>query len=121
MNDSTMPPPKGTALPKKANPRTRRQERIQKGFGLSDWNRLLKSTHDLAQRGGAPMRRDITRAEVAEHNQEYDGWMILHGKVYNIGPYLAYHPGGLSILKPSLGKDASALFDKYHRWVNVEG
>mmetsp|Transcript_21893 Transcript_21893/g.36170 ORF Transcript_21893/g.36170 Transcript_21893/m.36170 type:complete len:213 (-) Transcript_21893:82-720(-) len=126
MNDSTMPPPqKSAAATKKVNPRTssRRQhnDRIKKGFGLSDWNRLLKSANDLAQRGGSPLRRDIRREEVAQHNQEYDGWVILHNKVYNIAPYLAYHPGGMSILKPCLGKDASELFDKYHRWVNVDG
>jgi cytochrome b involved in lipid metabolism len=31
-----------------------------------------------------------------------------------------FHPGGKKILMPALGKDATKLFDKYHRWVNVE-
>ena len=95
--------------------------RVQKGFGLADWTRLVRSAKDLAQRHGQDVRRGITREEVALHKYEYDAWIILHNKVYNIGPYLPYHPGGISILKSSLGKDASALFDKYHRWVNVEG
>jgi hypothetical protein len=47
--------------------------------------------------------------------------MVLHGKVYNIGPYLMYHPGGSEILEKCLGKDATALFEKYHAWVNIEG
>lgn len=57
--------------------------------------------------------------EVREHNSEYDGWTVLHGKVYNIAPYLHYHPGGVAILKQILGRDGTALFEKYHRWVNI--
>jgi len=29
--------------------------------------------------------------------------------------------GGVDILKPVLGKDATSLFEKYHRWVNIDG
>jgi len=81
---------------------------------------LLSRAKDLAQRGGAPLRRDISLAEVKEHNKPHDGWMVLRGKVYNIGPYLAYHPGGSDIMEKCLGGDATALFDKYHSWVNLE-
>lgn len=66
------------------------------------------------------MRRDITLAEVTRHAASHDGWMVLHGKVYNIAPYLMYHPGGSAILEKCLGKDGSKLFDKYHSWVNIE-
>ena len=90
-------------------------------FGLGDWTRLVKSSKDLAQRKGQDLRRSISKEEVALHKYEYDGWIILHNRVYNIGPYLPYHPGGLSILKPYLGKDATAAFEKYHRWVNADG
>lgn len=100
---------------------TNKASRIQKGFGLADWTRLCKTAKDLAQRHGQELRNKITREEVATHCTEYDAWIVIHNKVYNIGPYLPYHPGGMAILKSSLGKDASALFDKYHRWVNVDG
>jgi cytochrome-b5 reductase len=90
-------------------------------FGLHDWKRLLAASTDLAQRKGAPLRRDITPEEVAQHNRNHDGWIILRGKVYTIGPYLPYHPGGVNILRGVLGKDATPLFDKYHRWVNIDG
>jgi hypothetical protein len=46
--------------------------------------------------------------------------MILRGKVYNITPYLAYHPGGSEIMEKCLGRDGTVLFDKYHSWVNIE-
>tara|TARA_B110001452_G_C15080415_1_gene376960 strand:- start:228 stop:515 length:288 start_codon:yes stop_codon:yes gene_type:complete len=47
--------------------------------------------------------------------------MVLKGIVYNIGPYLAYHPGGIEILNKVLGEDCTELFDKYHRWVSIDG
>lgn len=39
-------------------------------------------------------------------------------QVYNITPYMRYHPGGVSILMKAAGKDGTALFRKYHAWVN---
>jgi cytochrome-b5 reductase len=45
--------------------------------------------------------------------------MVLHGKVYNITPYLRFHPGGADILVKAAGRDATALFNKYHPWVNA--
>ncbi|KAL7534227.1 hypothetical protein ACHAXR_006660 [Thalassiosira sp. AJA248-18] len=116
MNDTTLPIPS-----KKANPRRRANNGLRPGFGLHDWMTLLRRSKDLAQRKGAPIRRDITLAEVKTHNKPYDGWMVLRGKVYNISPYLAYHPGGSDILEKCLGRDATKLFDRYHSWVNLDG
>eukprot|EP00569_Conticribra_weissflogii_P008765 CAMPEP_0171370466 /NCGR_PEP_ID=MMETSP0879-20121228/8049_1 /TAXON_ID=67004 /ORGANISM="Thalassiosira weissflogii, Strain CCMP1336" /LENGTH=216 /DNA_ID=CAMNT_0011878943 /DNA_START=69 /DNA_END=719 /DNA_ORIENTATION=+ len=112
MNDTTLP----------KNPRRRRppEGKVRPGFGLNDWLTLLRRSSDLAQRKGAPLRRDITLEEVKKHDRSYDGWMILRGKVYNIGPYLAYHPGGSAILEKVCGRDGTELFDRYHAWVNIE-
>ena len=74
----------------------------------------------FAHISGAPIRKDITISEVKQHSKPYDGWIILRGKVYNITPYLAYHPGGSAIIENCLGKDATSLFDKYHSWVNID-
>jgi cytochrome b involved in lipid metabolism len=38
--------------------------------------------------------------------------------VYDVTLYLNCHPGGKDILMPSLGTDATLLFEKYHHWVN---
>ena len=103
------------------NPRARAKGGLRPGFGLYDWKLLLSKSNDLAQRKGAPIRRDIPIEEVRRHNQVHDGWIILKQRVYNIGPYLHYHPGGVNIFKPVLGKDATTLFDKYHPWVNIDG
>jgi len=101
-------------------PRRRDQVALRKGFGLSDWNKLLRSSTDLAQRRGRPLQR-YRWNEIKRHRAPYDGWVVLRGKVYNIASYLPYHPGGESILRKVLGKDITALYDKYHRWVNEEG
>jgi cytochrome b involved in lipid metabolism len=75
----------------------------------------------LAQRGSSGLRTKISREEIAQHDSIHDAWMIVNHKVYNVTPYLHYHPGGITILKKSLGKDATLLFDKYHPWVNIDG
>ncbi|KAL3815818.1 hypothetical protein ACHAXA_010752 [Cyclostephanos tholiformis] len=115
-----------TTLPKQSNdskyPRRRENKGavVRPGFGLHDWMTLLRQAKDLAQRKGSPLRHDITPAEMRLHDKPYDGWCSLRGKVYNISPYLAYHPGGDEILRSVLGKDATALFDKYHQWINID-
>jgi len=124
MNDTTMPmpppPARGTAAAATKAPAQPRQKKgLRKGFGLSDWNRLVRVSKDLAQRRGQGLRR-IRMDEIRQHASVHDGWIVLKGKVYFISPYMAYHPGGEAILKPVLGKDATAVFDKYHRWINEE-
>jgi len=40
--------------------------------------------------------------------------------VYNVTPYQRFHPGGAAWLLKGAGRDAGALFDKYHAWVNAD-
>jgi cytochrome b involved in lipid metabolism len=49
-----------------------------------------------------------------------DAWMALGGKVYNITPYIAYHPGGEPELMKGAGRDGTRLFGEVHPWVNWE-
>lgn len=39
-------------------------------------------------------------------------------KVYNITPYLPYHPGGERELMKAAGRDGTKLFMEIHPWVN---
>lgn len=34
------------------------------------------------------------------------------GRVYNVTPYLEYHPGGIPELMRGVGRDATDLFDE---------
>jgi cytochrome b involved in lipid metabolism len=45
-------------------------------------------------------------------------WSNYQGKVYNITPYLPFHPGGEGELKRAAGKDGGKLFMEVHPWVN---
>lgn len=59
-------------------------------------------------------------AEVKKHSTRTDAWTALNNTVYDITPYLEYHPGGIPILMSAAGRDSTALFEKYHPWVNAE-
>ena len=91
----------------------------EKGYSQMDWMRLSRNSRSLTGCSGPP-RKEITMEEVAAHNTVEDGWTVVRGKVYNLSPYLRYHPGGAKILKLALGKDCTNLFNKYHAWVNVD-
>ena len=65
-------------------------------------------------------KRVITLEEIAQHNTEEDAWVGFRGKVYNLTPYIHFHPGGAKILEQAFGTDCTALFDKFHKYVNGE-
>ena len=44
---------------------------------------------------GARGMKKITMEEVQRHRTKADAWTVLGGKVYNITPYLKFHPGGM--------------------------
>ena len=105
------------SLPKKKG---REKVALRPGFHLTDWVRLTKERGDeLSGRNGAAMRK-ISRDELKEHKSKYDAWTAYAGKVYNITPYMAYHPGGEKMLMAGAGKDSTKLFDRYHAWVNMD-
>jgi cytochrome b involved in lipid metabolism len=47
-------------------------------------------------------------------------WSSWQGKVYNITPYLDFHPGGKAELMRAAGRDGTRLFMETHPWVNWE-
>jgi len=52
-----------------------------------------------------------------------DAWGVWQGKVYNLSPYLNFHPGGVGELMRGAGKEKEAerLFLEVHPWINWEG
>lgn len=80
--------------------------------------------------------------ELALHDKSDDAWCAINGRVYDVTPYLGYHPGGEKQLMRGAGatrrgggrvvgcvtdsqaalagKDATELFRSIHSWVNVE-
>lgn len=107
-----------TERPKKPVPR--KKIPFEKGYSQQDWLRLTRSREDLTGFGGRPLGRKIKMEEVRKHKTIDDAWMILNGKVYNVTRYVKFHPGGVEYLMQGAGRDATKLFNKYHKWVNVD-
>ena len=63
----------------------------------------------IAQDGVQGLLR-VTPSELAKHRTRDDAWSAYNGRVYNITPYLRYHPGGIGELMRSAGRDGTELF-----------
>lgn len=99
------------------NPRNKTA--LKPGRSLMDWVKLGHSGADLAGTKGTLL--DVTPQELAKHSKRNDAWMALKGKVYNVTPYMEFHPGGEEELMRGAGQDATHLFNEVHKWVNFEG
>uniref|UniRef100_A0A6I8N692 Cytochrome b5 reductase 4 n=2 Tax=Ornithorhynchus anatinus TaxID=9258 RepID=A0A6I8N692_ORNAN len=102
----------------RAAPPARTKVPLKKGRSLMDWIRLTKSGKDLSGLRGRLI--EVTEEELAKHNKKDDCWVCIRGLVYNVSPYMEYHPGGEDELMRAAGTDGTDLFDQVHRWVNYE-
>ncbi|XP_030345560.1 cytochrome b5 reductase 4 isoform X3 [Strigops habroptila] len=91
---------------------------LKPGRSLMDWIRLTKSGKDMTGLKGRLI--EVTEDELAKHNKKEDCWICIRGFVYNVTPYMEYHPGGEDELMKAAGTDGTDLFDQVHRWVNYE-
>ncbi|XP_026582557.1 cytochrome b5 reductase 4 isoform X2 [Pseudonaja textilis] len=91
---------------------------LKSGRSLMDWIRLTKSGKDLTGLKGRLL--EVTEEELMKHNKRDDCWICIRGLVYNVTPYMEYHPGGEVELMKAAGTDGTDLFDQVHRWVNYE-
>uniref|UniRef100_A0A0B6ZVS5 Cytochrome b5 heme-binding domain-containing protein n=1 Tax=Arion vulgaris TaxID=1028688 RepID=A0A0B6ZVS5_9EUPU len=87
----------------------RKKVTLTPGHSLMDWIRLGRRG-DLSGVGSGKL--NITAGQLAVHNTQKDIWMAIRGKVYNLTPYLEYHPGGIDELMRAAGKDGTDLFDE---------
>jgi cytochrome b involved in lipid metabolism len=113
-------PPSLTAIP--AKPRLKVQ--LTPGHSPLDWAHL--SSRPNANLRGLPPSTPYLRVSPSLLRQYTgrkgkDAWTMLGGKVYNITPYLPYHPGGVPELMKAAGRDGTKLFGEIHPWVNWEG
>eukprot|EP01097_Dermamoeba_algensis_P007088 TRINITY_DN4443_c0_g1_i1.p1 TRINITY_DN4443_c0_g1~~TRINITY_DN4443_c0_g1_i1.p1 ORF type:complete len:143 (-),score=31.85 TRINITY_DN4443_c0_g1_i1:101-529(-) len=97
----------------------RKKVPLPPGHSTFDWVKLVNSGKDLSGVGKEKFV-SVPMSEVRKHNKEDDAWMVYQGKVYNITPYIDFHPGGKEELMRAAGKDATKLFMFKHPWVNME-
>ncbi|XP_039781519.1 uncharacterized protein LOC120648966 [Panicum virgatum] len=106
--------------PSSKKPVARAKVPFEKGYSQMNWLKLTRTHRDLAGLKGHSNRRLISLEEVKQHKTGDCIWTVLKGRVYNIAPYVKFHPGGVDMLMKAAAKDSTALFNKYHAWVNAE-
>lgn len=42
--------------------------------------------------------------ELRKHASRTDAWLAIAGQVYNVTPYVEYHPGGINMILAGAGK-----------------
>jgi len=55
--------------------------------------------------------KELTYAEVAEHNSRKDLYLVIHDKVYDTSGFVDEHPGGEEVLLDVAGQDATEAFE----------
>ncbi|MBA0655913.1 hypothetical protein Goklo_008334 [Gossypium klotzschianum] len=71
---------------------------FEKGYSQMDWLKLTQTHPDLAGLKGQSNRRLVSMSEVKQNQKEGSMWTVLKGRVYNISPYMKFHPGGLYVV-----------------------
>ena len=56
----------------------------------------------------------FTAQQVGQHRSEDDCWLVIDGFVYDITAFLRSHPGGIAIILPYAGRDATRIFHALH-------
>ena len=106
--------PNGAVTP----PKARGKVLLAPGHSPMDWATLTRSNNLSGvvnfQRVTPSMLKSMTG------RRGKPAWTSWQDKVYNITPYLPFHPGGEAELMKAAGRDGTQLFMEVHPWVNWE-
>lgn len=101
-----------------STPNARGKVLLSPGHSPMDWAALTRSGN-LA--GVATFQRVTpSHLRAMTGRKGKPAWSSWQGKVYNITPYLPFHPGGEAELMKAAGRDGTKLFMDVHPWVNWE-
>lgn len=129
-NNTLKPPTSNLTVPAKPkpkltpNPKTKPASRrvlLDPGYSPLDWAALTSNPANNLRGANLPSRLiRVTPSMLKAQNgrRGTDAWTLFQGKVYNITPYLPFHPGGKGELMRGAGRDAGRLFFEVHPWVN---
>lgn len=59
--------------------------------------------------------------DAQHHGTAWCTYCACRGVAYDLGPYMARHPGGSWLINLALGRDCTALFESYHLRPDVAG
>lgn len=101
-----------------STPNARGKVLLSPGHSPMDWAALTRSGN-LA---GVNTFQRVTPSQLRSMTgrKGKPAWSSWQGKVYNITPYLPFHPGGEPELMKAVGRDGTKLFMDVHPWVNWE-
>ncbi|KIW30347.1 uncharacterized protein PV07_06097 [Cladophialophora immunda] len=95
---------------------------LEPGHSPLDWAALTSNPNSHLRGKDAPGEHliRVTPAQLKRQNgrKGTDAWTVYQGKVYNITPYIPFHPGGAGEIMRGAGKDSVKLFMEVHPWVN---
>ncbi|KAJ5132274.1 Heme/steroid binding protein [Penicillium atrosanguineum] len=97
---------------------------LDPGYSPLDWAALAANPKSQLRGVGVPpglLRVTPSMLKIQNGRKGRDAWTSYQGKVYNIQPYVPYHPGGKGELLRGAGKDSAQLFQEIHPWVNWDG
>ncbi|GKZ18516.1 hypothetical protein AbraIFM66951_003397 [Aspergillus brasiliensis] len=117
LSSSTLAPTKVTAKPSSASKRAV----LEPGYSPLDWAALTSNPKNNLRGANLPptlIRVTPSMLKAQNGRKGMDAWTSYQGKVYNITPYLPFHPGGRGELLRGAGKDSGKLFFEIHPWVN---
>ncbi|KAI5967039.1 hypothetical protein KGF57_000467 [Candida theae] len=105
--------------------RARQKVVLQPGHSPLDWANLNRTQPKHLLRGvdpstPPPQYVKVNKEELKKHKSRSDCWTCINGKVFNITPYINFHPGGVEEIMKCAGRDGTSLFNKYHSWVNAD-
>ncbi|KAI4146264.1 MAG: hypothetical protein L6R39_003519 [Caloplaca ligustica] len=118
--------PTASTLPSSQRPSKKVQ--LEPGHSPLDWANLISKPPSSTYLRGDDVSPSLIRVPpslLRYHNgrKGKNAWGVWQGKVYNLTPYMKFHPGGVNELMKGAGreKDAERLFMEVHPWVNWEG
>ncbi|KAF3386641.1 Cytochrome b5 reductase 4 [Penicillium rolfsii] len=117
LSNSTLAP---TTVKKQAS----RKVVLEPGYSPLDWAARAANPNNQLRGAGLPpglLRVTPSMLKMQNGRKGRDAWTSYQGKVYNISPYVPYHPGGKGELLRGAGKDSAQLFAEIHPWVNWDG
>ncbi|OJK03060.1 hypothetical protein ASPACDRAFT_17661, partial [Aspergillus aculeatus ATCC 16872] len=118
---SSLAPTKLIAKPLSSSASNKNKHILQPGYSPLDWAALTSNpNNNLRGKNLPPTLIRVTPSMLKAQNgrKGADAWTSYQGKVYNITPYLPFHPGGKGELLRGVGKDSGQLFMEIHPWVN---
>lgn len=117
--NSLAPPAQPSLKPPKAS--ASKRAALEPGYSPLDWAALTSNPKNNLRGANLPptyIRVTPSMLQARNGRKGRDAWTSYQGKVYNISPYLKFHPGGQGELLRGAGKDSATLFLEVHPWVN---